>query len=444
MKRKNIDKEKIIGSTTELVIKETTTTRKSDDVVVISGYANRYLDQNGQLVIDRSQEAVLPQGYDIESFMKNPILLYSHQKDQPIGKIIALDIRVDGLYIEAEVHKAMNEKAFYGVQNGILKTFSIGFMIKDYAEVDDVYLWTATELLEVSIVSVPDNQESLFSIMTDAPCQSGVCLLGNKAVSKQSIVKHNKELKTKEWSSVDKTELKERFETNDESIVKDAYLVVKDVNDKDTWKFPHHDYEDGVLILNVGGVKSAFSALKSVQDNDILNVTEKLEAAEHLKGHFEELLADGLIEEALLENLDEFISGLKQTGDETLKVKDNETEGTEVTETGTESTEPETTETGEEGTEEGGEESGAAGTEQSDDDATINTPENAEEDDETQDPDNGEGETKSDSTEIGLAEIQSFIGVAKSSEEGLNQLFALYAEIEEILNEALSKNQEEE
>ena len=442
MKLKNIDKTKIIGSTTELIIKETTTTRKSDDVVVISGYANRYLDQNGQLVIDRSQEAVLPQGYDIDSFMKNPILLYSHQKDEPIGKIIALDIRVDGLYIEAEVHKFMNAKAFYGVQNGILKTFSIGFMIKDYAEVDDVYLWTATELLEVSIVSVPDNQESLFSVMTDAPCQSGICLLGNKAVSKQSIVKHNKEFKKKEWSTVDKTELKDKLVGQNEAVVKDAYLVVKDVNDKETWKFPHHDFEDGVLIPNVGGLKSAFSALKSVQDNDILNVTEKLEAAEHLKGHFEELLEDGLIEEALLENLDEFISGLKNAGEENLKVKDNEADVTE-TETGAESTEAESTEgtetetTVEETTE-------TEGTEQSEEDATINTSENTEKDDETQDPDNGEGETKSDSTEIGLAEVQSFIGVAKSSENGLDQLFALYAEIEAILNEALSQNQEEE
>ncbi len=437
MKKKS--REEIIGSRVELVVKETTIANKGSDVIVISGYANRYLDQNGKLVVDRSEEAVLPQGYDIESFMKNPILLYSHQKDQPIGTIINIDIRVDGLYIEAEVHKFMNERAFYGVQNGILKTFSIGFMIKDYAEVDDVYLWTATELLEVSIVSVPDNQESLFSVLTDAPCQSGVCLLGNKAVSKESIVKHNKSFKTKEWSSVDKTDLKEALKDKDESIVKDAYLIVKDVSDTETWKFPHHDFIDGVLVTNIGGLKSAFSALKSVQGDDILSKADKLAAAEHLKGHFAELMEEGLVEEALLLSVVEFIDSLDNTETkDTDDMKVTKEEGTETVE------ENENQSIDIEGSE-GDEGNTETSTEQTEEDDTINTPEDAEKDEsDTQEPNDGESESTSDSIEVGLTEVESFIGAAKATPEGIEQLFMLYAELESVLNEALTKNEEEE
>ena len=418
-----IDKNKIIGSQVELVVKETSVEQKGSDVVVISGYANRYLDDNGQLVIDRSTESVLPQGYDLKDFMKNPILLYSHDKQKPIGKIINIDVRVDGLYIEAEVHKFMDEKTFYGVLNGILKTFSIGFQILDYAEVDGVYLWTSTKLLEVSIVSVPDNQDSIFSVLTDAPCQSGVCLLGSKAVSKATIKAKQLELKEKEWRTVDKQVVKDSLvELGKDELIADSYLIVKDVADVETWKFPHHDLVDGELILNKGGLISAFSALKGVPDDDILSVDEKLEAAEHLKSHFQELFEDGLVEEAMLTNLSEFITGLTESKKETEDMKTKEAETTETTTT----EETEVT------------------TEQSGAETTINTSEDTEQDNGTQNPDDGEGKNTSDSTEIGMDAIEAFIGSAKQTPEGVEQLFVLYAGLADTLNEVLTDNKDEE
>jgi len=439
-----IDKNKIIGSQVELVVKETSVEQRGTDVVVISGYANRYLDDNGKLVVDRSEESVLPQGYDLKDYMKNPILLYSHDKQKPIGKIINIDIRVDGLYIEAEVHKFMNDKAYYGVLNGILKTFSIGFQILDYAEVDGVYLWTQTKLLEVSIVSVPDNQDSIFTVLTDAPCQSGVCLLGSKAISKETIRVKQAELKTKEWRTIDKQVMKDTLvDIAKEDFISDSYLIVKDVKDAETWKFPHHELIDGKLILNKGGLISAFSALKGVQDDDILSVDEKLVAAEHLKGHFQELFEDGLIEEAMLQNLDEFVAGLEESKKDTEEMKTKETEATETqeetvvtTEEGTETTEDATVTKETEETE--------VTTEQSSEETTINTSEGTEQDNDTQNPDNGEGNTKSDSGKIGLSDIESFIGSAKQTPEGVEQLFVLYAGLADTLNEVLTDNKNEE
>ena len=127
----------------ELYLEDLSISDSSDNgIITISGYANRYKDEDGQLVIDRSEESVLPSGYDLKSFKKNPILLYQHDKSRPIGKIINVELKVDGLYIEANVHKQLDPQAHYAVEHGILKCLSIGFIVKDYTEVDGVYFWT--------------------------------------------------------------------------------------------------------------------------------------------------------------------------------------------------------------------------------------------------------------------------------------------------------------
>jgi len=418
-----IDKTKIIGSNIELIIEDTTVSEVGVDMVVISGYANKYLDEAGKLIVDRSEESVLPQGYNLEDYKKNPILLYAHDNQQPIGKIINIDVRVDGLYIEAEVHKVMNKKVYYGVKNGILKTFSIGFRIKDYIEVDGVYLWTATDLVEISIVSVPNNQDSLFTVLTDAPCQSGVCLLGSKAISTEAIHKQRAKLMNKTWSEVDKQAVKDNLKSLDDTdLVSDAYLVVKDVEDATTWKFPHHDLDGDRLIINKGGLISAFSALKGVQGNDILTVEEKLEAATHLKTHFKELLDEGLVQQEAVDAVDTFISSLSENQGETpMKVKDNTEPNTEEPSIDEPSIdEPNTTE-------------------QSEDEHTINTYIETEKDNETQNPSTGgEGDEPSDSPkELSFDDMMSFIGAAKTSQEGVEQLFVLYAEVTSTLNEVL-------
>ena len=53
------------------------------------------------------------------------------------------------------------------VKHGILKTFSVGFRLKDieYAEEQDAYLLTKVELTEISIVSIPCNTDATFAVM---------------------------------------------------------------------------------------------------------------------------------------------------------------------------------------------------------------------------------------------------------------------------------------
>ena len=378
-------------------------------VITISGYANRYKDAEGQLVIDRSDESVLPSGYDLSSFHKNPILLYQHDKSRPIGKIITLELRTDGLFIEANVHKMLDPQAHYAVEQGILKTFSIGFMVKDYTEVDGVWFWTEVELLEISIVSVPDNQDSLFNVLVDSPCNSGKCVLAAKSLQAANPKEELKE-NHKEWSSVDKSALLATIEANGvEGIPEEAYLIVKDSKDSSTWKFPHHDFDMEGLSLLKGGLISAFSALKGAKDDASHSTEDKLNAAKHLIKHFSELLEEGSVD-----NVPEDLIELSTYLEEKLMAEKKDVEDS-----------PEQPEEGE----------------------TINTPEQPEEgSNNPQDPSSeepGASDKPDGVTVTSIEDVNSFIEAASKSSEGLDTLLTMYADLEASINEALPKLLEE-
>ena len=410
----------------ELVVKgfDSTIEENNSDVILISGYANKFLDDNGKIVVDHSYESVIPESYDFKSFMKNPILLYQHRNDSPIGKVINIDVRPNGLYIEAEIHKRMNEQAFYGVQNGILKTLSIGFIAKDGEVINDILFFKDVELLEVSVVSIPDNSESTFAVLTESPCKTGTCLLANKAITKELLMEKaikNSTISERAWSDVDKTALGQKLaELGNASYIREAYLVVRDIEKRSTWKFPHHELTSGGdLVVNKGGVVSAYAALKGARNEPAISAEEKKEAARHILKHYRELLKQEKIEEIPQDLLD--------------MVKEFE----ELVEKGVET--PEELEKIE--------------NEQNKKEETINNPENDTGNADEGDSQNPEGETTSgeggtsnaDGGDDGKEVAESLLELVdklKETEEGLDELFLAYSKIEEVLNEALSNSNE--
>lgn len=128
----------------------------------IRGYANTVTKDRAGDVIPRS--AWESRGA-LENYLKNPIILAFHDHSQPIGKMVDYTITEFGLEIEAFISSA-DKRIHQLVQEGVLSTFSVGFSIKDaeYVRVTDTYLITDLELHEVSVVSVPCNQDSTFSV----------------------------------------------------------------------------------------------------------------------------------------------------------------------------------------------------------------------------------------------------------------------------------------
>ena len=101
----------------------------------------------------------------LENFKNNPVLLFNHDYNKPIGKATGLEVTNDGLQITGRISKAAGEIKEL-VKDGVLGAFSVGFRVKDadYMTETDGYKIKDAELFEVSVVSVPCNQGATFSV----------------------------------------------------------------------------------------------------------------------------------------------------------------------------------------------------------------------------------------------------------------------------------------
>ena len=128
-------------------------------ILTISGWAST--DD-----VDSYNEIVRPQAFlsSQESFMQHPLLLFGHDWwSKPIGKVTQFQIREHGLWIEAEIADTTEGRDIKAlIEFGILKAFSIGFMLKEMKtsdkEPDEILDMT---LLEISVVNVPADREAL-------------------------------------------------------------------------------------------------------------------------------------------------------------------------------------------------------------------------------------------------------------------------------------------
>ena len=101
----------------------------------------------------------------LKNFEKNPIILFNHNYDRPIGRATGLKTTENGLEMEAKISKAAKDVVDL-VKDGVLGAFSVGFRVKDadYIEETDGLKIKDAELFEVSVVSVPCNQSATFSL----------------------------------------------------------------------------------------------------------------------------------------------------------------------------------------------------------------------------------------------------------------------------------------
>jgi HK97 family phage prohead protease len=101
----------------------------------------------------------------LENFKNNPIILFNHNYDRPIGRAKDLQVTKNGLEISAKISKAAGEVTQL-IKDGVLGAFSVGFKVKDadYMTETDGYKIKDAELFEVSVVSVPCNQGATFGL----------------------------------------------------------------------------------------------------------------------------------------------------------------------------------------------------------------------------------------------------------------------------------------
>lgn len=120
--------------------------------------------------IDRYDDIVHPMAFakSLEQYLKNPQVLLQHNHDKPIGVTEEATIGVtEGLKVKCRI--SINEdNVFDKIKNGVMRAFSIGFMVKAYQwqtiEWKEIRVITELDLIEISVVAVPANPKCLFTM----------------------------------------------------------------------------------------------------------------------------------------------------------------------------------------------------------------------------------------------------------------------------------------
>ena len=141
-----------------------------DGSVNIKGYAStNHSDRAGDCI---DHEAWTKNG-GLDNFKGNPIILFNHDYNKPIGRATSLEVTDKGLELGAKISKSAGDIKDL-IKDGVLGAFSVGFRVKDadYLKETDGYKIKDAELFEVSVVSVPCNQAAMFSIAKSFDSQS--------------------------------------------------------------------------------------------------------------------------------------------------------------------------------------------------------------------------------------------------------------------------------
>lgn len=118
---------------------------------------------------DREKDRVIPVGIGVQSFGRNPVLLYGHNYSDPwavIGRVAEFAIGQDFRF-RPELRAPANDNDPMTIiralwDGGLLRAASIGFIPTEYERNElGGYDYKAIDLLEISLVPVPANAEAL-------------------------------------------------------------------------------------------------------------------------------------------------------------------------------------------------------------------------------------------------------------------------------------------
>jgi len=162
--------------------------------VFVEGFANRY-KEGGDLLIDRGNDLIPPEAWELGNFSTNGIILFNHDRDNPVGRAVRIEKNEDGLFVKAKMSSSDHPEISRVrdlVKDGVLKAFSVGFDPKEMGEEEvngkKVNVIKSAELLEISIVSLPMAERSLFNVtakdLADLPYEMAkqLCLGDDDAI----------------------------------------------------------------------------------------------------------------------------------------------------------------------------------------------------------------------------------------------------------------------
>ena len=138
----------------------------SEEQRIIKGIATtQTLDRDGDIVEPSGAEVALPIPF-----------LWQHQRDKPIGEVIAARVTDKGIEVEIQLAqinesgklKERLDEAWHSIKSGLVKGLSIGFRGKEYAYTESGIHFTKWDWHELSAVTVPANSEATITAIKAA------------------------------------------------------------------------------------------------------------------------------------------------------------------------------------------------------------------------------------------------------------------------------------
>lgn len=178
----------------QMAVKDVAPAGDGSKSVTITGYASTS-------DVDRYNDIVKPEAFKdaLVSYLKNPVLLRSHNADRPVGTVTSAVIDGKGLKITATV---MDEQTAGEVSDGRMRALSIGYIPLESslehedgtpfnAEKDSVWdpklvrVINKLDLAEISIVAVPANGNALFTLQKSLKKHFNVLMTKGLAVARK-------------------------------------------------------------------------------------------------------------------------------------------------------------------------------------------------------------------------------------------------------------------
>lgn len=149
---------------------------------------------------DRDKELIEWKAWRLDRYKKNPVLLLSHNyQNPPVGKILWIKNDSNGLKFKAKFANTERGNELYELyKDGIMNAFSVGFTPCENGYIDNPQdpqykglkrVYKDVELLEVSCVAVPANQDALVEFVKSGKVK-------NKELSEELTKVFEPEIKT--------------------------------------------------------------------------------------------------------------------------------------------------------------------------------------------------------------------------------------------------------
>ncbi|MFN3466827.1 MAG: HK97 family phage prohead protease [Candidatus Brocadiales bacterium] len=122
---------------------------------------------------DREGDVIVADGWELENYRKNPVILFAHKYDQPpVARALGIGVSQKGLRFKAQFPSRKEypfaDTIYQLYRGGYLRSFSVGFVPKLWEDRKSVSgdvrvgrLFRRQELVEISVVPIPTHPKAL-------------------------------------------------------------------------------------------------------------------------------------------------------------------------------------------------------------------------------------------------------------------------------------------